>query len=506
MNGANFEDEWFPDDIAEDEGAALRHSKRLDVHRWSDHPEVTSLVDEVYQLLRQTGNARIRKRHLKVVLLDLYVNWWADPTLKTTYSRSPNSYNAGSIYNELHISRVTINVVDWLEESGLVEHRTGFYNKATKKGFNSRLWPTEALTDRFKEARFSIYDLGYDENRVAVVLKDTEKKEEEYHPTPETNAMEVDLKRYNQLLHRTFILPHSLDSPRLESNASSLNFAHQQSKFTYRVFNRSSFSLGGRFYGGWWSTCKKALRNDILINDASSIEIDFGSLHPNLLYAREGIDMWAEMKNGPYSIEPVSFEVKEDGLRQLAKQLMLILLNVDKVAVVCSAFRYAQDSGSPYKKLKDKEIFEVVDQLFGIHTSISGYFTSGVSLELQFVDSKIAARIVNHFTDLDVPVLVVHDSFIVPQGWEDDLEAIMDLAFKAETDSDFSSQLKFEGRTFAQVEEELQQRLDARNWIKDEAADSDELQIYEEVYPTRTDWYQSELHAFNRWKTDTAEQ
>ena len=272
MNDDGFDDDWLPDEVGIDEGAALRHSKRLDVHRWSDHPEVGSLVNDLYLLLKQDGNKGIRKKHLKVVLLNLYVNWWCDPTHKTAYSKSPNSYSAGSIYNELNISRMTMDVVDWLSDAGLVETKTGFYNKTTKRGFASRFWPTEALVARFKEAKFGIYDLNFNESRLAVILRDKDGKDLEYVASPDNETMEATLKRYNELLNRTFILPHSLTSAQITSDPSSLHFAHQQSKFVYRVFNEGSFAHGGRFYGGWWTNCRKTLRNEIMIDDQPSIE------------------------------------------------------------------------------------------------------------------------------------------------------------------------------------------------------------------------------------------
>ena len=59
------------------------HSRPLDVHRWSDHPEVNAFVDRIYkEHIHQSGtNTQIKKKHLKVVLLDLYVAWSDDPSL-----------------------------------------------------------------------------------------------------------------------------------------------------------------------------------------------------------------------------------------------------------------------------------------------------------------------------------------------------------------------------------------------------------------------------------------
>lgn len=60
----------------------LNNSRPLDVHRWSEYPDVNSLVDKIYSSLPQfIGNKKIRKQHLKVLLLDLYLAWSVDPDL-----------------------------------------------------------------------------------------------------------------------------------------------------------------------------------------------------------------------------------------------------------------------------------------------------------------------------------------------------------------------------------------------------------------------------------------
>ena len=60
----------------------LINARPLDVHTWSDYPEVNLFVDDIYSSLSSVeGNERINKKLLKVLLLDLYVAWCADPEL-----------------------------------------------------------------------------------------------------------------------------------------------------------------------------------------------------------------------------------------------------------------------------------------------------------------------------------------------------------------------------------------------------------------------------------------
>ena len=51
------------------------HSRPLDVHRWSNFPEVNTFIDELYNnhIKDISENARIQKKHLKLVLLDLFI-------------------------------------------------------------------------------------------------------------------------------------------------------------------------------------------------------------------------------------------------------------------------------------------------------------------------------------------------------------------------------------------------------------------------------------------------
>ena len=105
------------------------HSRPLDVHKWSDHPEVNAFVDKIYEEhIHLSGtNIQIKKKHLKVVLLDLYVAWSDDPDLNIAVHMSMNAYSDGTVsgkgksrYNALNIKVSTIDVVHLLHASGLI--------------------------------------------------------------------------------------------------------------------------------------------------------------------------------------------------------------------------------------------------------------------------------------------------------------------------------------------------------------------------------------------------
>ena len=70
----------------------LMNARPLDVHRWSEYPEVNDFVNEIYSTLKSIkGHQRTGKKLVKVLLLDLYVAWSGDPSTKIMFSRDNNA-------------------------------------------------------------------------------------------------------------------------------------------------------------------------------------------------------------------------------------------------------------------------------------------------------------------------------------------------------------------------------------------------------------------------------
>lgn len=65
----------------------------------------------------------------------------------------------------------------------------------------------------------------------------------------------------------------------------------------HRVFNNSSFNDGGRFYGAQYQRLNSTERSRIMINGNPTMEIDYSSLHPNMLYHINNIDYHGDRSN-----------------------------------------------------------------------------------------------------------------------------------------------------------------------------------------------------------------
>ena len=272
----------------------LVNARPLDVHTWSDYPEVSNFVDQIYSNLSSAvGNDMINKRLLKVLLLDLYIAWRADPNLKIMFSRDNNSYKAKSRYNEIHIGKKITDIVDLLVVNNLIYEKRGFNDRINGIGFQSRLWPTEDLIVQFQKARFTQFSTNDHENREVIVLRDENKNDiENYIETSSIKRSRKLLQTYNKLLSQTHIDIYDLEKPIIEIGKGKKKMKlqiSQKDKFVRRIFNNARWDQGGRFYGGWWQRCPKEYREKIEFDGVAGLEVDFSGMHIVILYAQEGL-------------------------------------------------------------------------------------------------------------------------------------------------------------------------------------------------------------------------
>jgi len=70
-------------------------------------------------------------------------------------------------------------------------------------------------------------------------------------------------------------------------------------------------------------------------------------------------------------------------------------------------------------KLTDKFLDGVLTNIKEAHPLIADRLGSGAGIDLQFVDSQIAEKLIEKYTKKGVPILTVHDSFVVPEKYNE---------------------------------------------------------------------------------------
>ena len=412
------------------------HSRPLDVHRWSEHPEVNAFVDDIFNTYFKK-KTDIRKKHLKVVLLDLYVAWKDDPTLSIGVAMSPKAYKAGkSRYNSLNIKRTTIDIVKELEQNELIR-LLGGKRISTKIGYVSRIWASDKLIKKFQDAGLNEFHIGHHEGKETIILRDSDKNEIEYDDNTNIRRMKKQLIAYNKLLEKSFIDIQKYDVPKIfikpkrrrrSDEPKYVNISHHD-KFVRRVFNNSSFDEGGRFYGGWWQRIDGKIRKDIRINNIATVEIDYSAIHVIMLYALMGIDYWSNFTKDPYDIN-INFVNNPEHSRKIIKLLLLLGINANDETSLFQAFRNEHDYETMPYEFTNERLSKILDDIKKEHHPIAHKICSGEGIKLMNYDSMIVEYILDDFIKRDTAILSVHDSFIVQLGEENKLHELMKEAFE----------------------------------------------------------------------------
>jgi len=188
----------------------------------------------------------------------------------------------------------------------------------------------------------------------------------------------------------------------------------------YSKFCRGQRS-GGRFYNGL-SNLPRVVREELLVGGQPTVELDFRSLHPRLLYLENSpnqdtkylVDIYAILSNGT-------------GLeRDDAKKLWNIALNC----------RQHHREELEEQSLQQSDLNKVVEfiEKGGLKpfTDPSDLF-SDKGVKFQRVDSEIALNVLESFVEADRPILSWHDSFRVAFRDKQRLEDVMRSAFETVT-------------------------------------------------------------------------
>lgn len=403
------------------------HSRPIDVHRWSDHSELVAVVGNIWDThfgeLDQPGKSGPKPKQsfqnqLRVLILDLYVAWLEDPNLSIGVALSENAWDTGSRYNALHISKKIIPLVHGLDEAGLIDLAKGSYGgKKAMGNRTTRIRAAERLRAMFRGANVTRDDVQQVESQECVILKAGEgdaAKVVEYEDTPETNDMRQELLAYNALLVRTFIDIPTLEDPwvtrqdRWGREVSVQIDPHHQ--FVRRIFSRGDWGCNGRFYGPWWQQVNKELRKQIFINDTPTVEVDFKGLHVMILSAEKGVVIEGDPYELPAGLVPGAPAALQ---RNLIKRLVLTALNARNNLAAFSSFREGFPAGHMAKGMTNEELEALLGAFTAKHPHLSDRLCADQGIRLMNIDGKIAAVVQNYMTLKGIPVLSVHDSFIV---------------------------------------------------------------------------------------------
>ena len=115
----------------------------------------------------------------------------------------------------------------------------------------------------------------------------------------------------------------------------------------------------------------------------------------------------------------------KDDSRKLVKRLMLIAINAKDEPSTFRALKNELQDQLPNYSFNFKELRSILNKIKEKHIEIADDFCSGKGLLLMNIDGQITEYIINKFTQNNIPVLCIHDSFIVSYKHDNYLRKIM---------------------------------------------------------------------------------
>lgn len=425
----------------------LHVSRRNRVSLSSDHPKVRTIAIEL--AAGQEGTRRkaysdpertLAARHFELLLLDLLAANSTDPELYIGFSAGMRAFaNGGSYWDPIAgaptISKTYyLDAVKTLEKLGLAEVHIADQGYG---GFSSRIRATGELISLLSDLSWA--DIKSERGRIIV------KQGDDIVAWPEDAAFDpqeaqVRLDRINESLEATFVNLNVPDEELARLNRKiaadgELSEGVPKEPFDFsnrtlnRIFAEGTFAKGGRFYGGWWQSVPSELRKFIEIDGRVTVELDFSSMQPRVLYAEAG----AKPPNDAYTLPGWP-----EKLRPLIKRLFSQLLNSGPSSANPSQWhRFAPTILPPgrtslskgeqnkmqrkiFERRMGKDYSELIADLLNFHAPIRDKFFTKAWGRMQRTDSDVAELVMLRLLDQPVKItaLPIHDSFIVGRGDE----------------------------------------------------------------------------------------
>ena len=166
----------------------------------------------------------------------------------------------------------------------------------------------------------------------------------------------------------------------------------------------------------------------ILINGNQIQEIDFSGFHISLAYGLEGLAPPAD----PYALNLSDARLSDKQQRSAVKLLALTAINAKDRKTAFMAFRNEtnrEQAGEENKiSFTDDLLAVLLEGFLNENPSIAHYLCADKGVELMAIDGNITSRLIEHFTNKNIPILTVHDSYIVEFEYEDELIRVMNDA------------------------------------------------------------------------------
>lgn len=383
--------------------------------------EYNESVEKIYDDL--FAGKKKYNRHKGLVQLEILIanliRLWRYPVV---FSKKPNSWKKNR-YS--HVTTNILNIEREMIAKRYIKEKIGFYDhQDVSKSRSTRIWATEKLLDMFPLLSKSVKQ----EPLELVELRD----------------WDGDLLDYSDFDKKDTVPPirKILQKANEVNSTARILYRHYMVRTAIVAIFKEDFTMYGRLHTRGYRHLQGYSgdkRKEITINGQEVVELDYKALHPNLLYAEEGIQ---------YTKDPYSVVDSRTELRPLLKEVFLCMLNGDATGNKSATKAANHALYKQREKRWDKQLYNVNVSEYPItdikpimeafkseHSAIAHHFCNGKKTGMKTMnkDSKIALDVVKHFVEQDIPILPIHDSFIVQKQYKKELFETMKRVYAEHT-------------------------------------------------------------------------
>lgn len=335
---------------------------------------------------------------------------------KISYSRRPGFYSRRRRYcGGAYAFRGIISGVSELVKAGYAETWIAPPRppRSGRQGTQSTLWATDKLIEACRG------DPLWPGQIEAIWMRDLQGQVCDYLDDDRTRQMRTEVDHINRQMgyyqvdiddvniirtEHYLIIPHVAKGSCNPSNV----YIPNKKPYLRRVFCRASFDYGGRLYGPW-QNIPKHYRKRLTINGEPVAEPDFKCLHAQLLYAVAG-----------RSIDEAFDPYRADGDfdRLYGKLALLIGVNARTTQATIRALAGAIQKHRKEDFLDISYAAAILRRVKQINDPIKQFIGSDQGVKLQKIDGDLAIQVIQACMKDNIPVLPVHDSFIVPERYK----------------------------------------------------------------------------------------
>lgn len=370
--------------------------------------EYRDICMEVFSTLYKNQTAKKQKQKLIDIEI-LIANLIASKRKPISVSLRKNEYKKTRYRRTSYYMPELIKL---MEEHNFINSETGFNDrKDPSKSRRTRIWAADRLLEMCKDLPVTMISSPPE----TVILKDWDKTILlDYKETPKTIKIRQVLTKANDV----------------NLSANIFFKKYRVSPILTAVFIKN-FSYYGRLHTKGYKHAQSFSKNERLamqINGEPVVELDFSALHPHILYANEKI----QFDGDPY--RKIS---SHEQLRPILKIALLRMINCRNTVEAKYSIKktISKDFPEIYDNLSAfgiKSIYDLVLDILKKHKPIAKYLCKGkkTGLKLMNKDAEMAIEIVSHFVNRGIPIIPIHDSFIIQSKYAEELREEMDKTFK----------------------------------------------------------------------------